>query len=657
MARARAVDLSVVPVEPGIVWHGGLMKFPSWIEPREEEEPFRPWLAGWCDAESGISYPPSLGEEPERSAELLVEALRETVRKAGPDAFLPGRLQVTDPDDADVIRAGVAGTAVIVEVVERVDAFTRLRDALRERQRQDTTVPGLIDGEGIDVEMVRSFAEAGAAFFEAEPWEQFDDQDLIEIDCDLADPKMRLAVIMGSAGTAFGIFFMESQEQHESILSGEEEKGRIIRMGGDWGMTFVPAYDIPIADHDLWEDHDLPLADPFAYPSPVRVGPGRKFGRPTARQMVFMEGLMRALTASTDDEIDTGTWEKSVSTSQGPVTIGLSLPKLLADEEGGASHRPGMPTDRRALERGIAEIQRFMSTQEFESAEQLEAAIREKFTGRSIDEFPSTAQTPLEAAQELAYRAFDASGRMRVKLARQALAVSPDCADAYGILAERSTNPEKIRKLLEQGIAAGERAIQSVGIEGNAIEWADVRCRPYLRMRFAYAVSLSGFGETDAAISHLEELLRIDEEDHQGVRYRMMRHLLEEKRDGEAIAVLDRFPQDVSSMWPYARALLAYRAAGDTPQANDLADRAIKTNPFVWKFLAGTQRLEEDIPDDVERGSRGEAIAVAQDLLDPWEETPGACEWIRVRGRSRSKGGKSGGGKSSGGGKGKRKKR
>lgn len=640
MACGREVDLSVIPVEAGKIWHGGLMRFPSWIEGGDPEEPFRPWLAGWCDAESGISYPPSLSEAPERSAELLVEALRETVRKGGPEAFLPGRLQVTDPEDAKVVLAGVAGTGILVEVVERVDAFTRLRDAFRARQKQETTVRGLIDGEGVDVATVRAFAEAGAAFYDAEPWEQFDDQDLIEIDCDLADPKMRLAVIMGSAGSAFGIFFMESHEQHESILSGEEEKGRIIRMGGDWGMTFVAPYDIPIADHDLWEDHGLPLADPFAYPSPVRVGPGRRFGRPDARQLAFMEGLMRALAASTEDEIDSGAWEKSVTTSQGAVTIGLRLPKLLADAEGDVERQPGAPTDRRALERGIAEIQRFMATQDFDSVEKLEEAIREKFTGRPIDEFPSTATTPLEKAQELAYRAFDASGRMRIKLARQALAVSPDCADAYGILAERSNNPDKIRKLLDQGVRAGERAIESMGIKEGEIEWADVRCRPYLRIRFAFAVSLSGFGEVGAAIGHLEELLRLDKDDRQGVRYRLLRHLLEEGRNEAASALADRFQQDESPMWIYARALLGFRAEGETPQTNELADRAMKANPFVWKFLAGTQKLSGDFPDDVSRGSRGEAIAIAEDLVDSWEETPGACEWIRARGRSRSKGGK-----------------
>ena len=69
---------------------------------------------------------------------------------------------------------------------------------------------------------------------------------------------------------------------------------------------------------------------------------------------------------------------------------------------------------------------------------------------------PSTATTPLEKAQELMYRAFDARGRRRIQLARQALELSADCADAYVVLAEESFAPEIARNLYEQGVQAGD---------------------------------------------------------------------------------------------------------------------------------------------------------------------------------------------------------
>jgi hypothetical protein len=39
-------------------------------------------------------------------------------------------------------------------------------------------------------------------------------------------------------------------------------------------------------------------------------------------------------------------------------------------------------------------------------------------------------ETPLDRAQEMMYRAFEASGGEQVRLARKALEISSDCADA-----------------------------------------------------------------------------------------------------------------------------------------------------------------------------------------------------------------------------------
>ena len=68
--------------------------------------------------------------------------------------------------------------------------------------------------------------------------------------------------------------------------------------------------------------------------------------------------------------------------------------------------------------------------------------------------------TPLGQAQALMYRAFEEPDeRRRVRLAQDALAVCPDCADAYVLLAELATSRKEALRLYEQGVAAGERAL------------------------------------------------------------------------------------------------------------------------------------------------------------------------------------------------------
>jgi hypothetical protein len=68
--------------------------------------------------------------------------------------------------------------------------------------------------------------------------------------------------------------------------------------------------------------------------------------------------------------------------------------------------------------------------------------------------------TPLGQAQALLYRAFEEPDEQRrVQLAKDALAVCPDCADAYVLLAEHATSRQEALRLYEQGMAAGERAL------------------------------------------------------------------------------------------------------------------------------------------------------------------------------------------------------
>ncbi len=86
--------------------------------------------------------------------------------------------------------------------------------------------------------------------------------------------------------------------------------------------------------------------------------------------------------------------------------------------------------------------------------------------GRGSAHYP--ADEALLQAQDLMYEAFDARGARRAALAREALAISPDCADAYLLLAEETASSvEEARELLEQGVAAGERALGPKSFEDD----------------------------------------------------------------------------------------------------------------------------------------------------------------------------------------------
>lgn len=92
----------------------------------------------------------------------------------------------------------------------------------------------------------------------------------------------------------------------------------------------------------------------------------------------------------------------------------------------------------------------------------------------------------VDAAQEIMFDAWECEDpRKRISMARKALKISPDCADAYVLLAEETANgPEQAIDLYAQGVAAGERALgpaafaEDVGMFWGALRDTPLYARP-----------------------------------------------------------------------------------------------------------------------------------------------------------------------------------
>jgi hypothetical protein len=77
-------------------------------------------------------------------------------------------------------------------------------------------------------------------------------------------------------------------------------------------------------------------------------------------------------------------------------------------------------------------------------------------TAPARDPQPRASAQQRQQAEDLVYDAWEASGERRAVLAREALALWPDCADAYVLLAQATaSNLEQARERLEQGVVAG----------------------------------------------------------------------------------------------------------------------------------------------------------------------------------------------------------
>jgi tetratricopeptide (TPR) repeat protein len=240
------------------------------------------------------------------------------------------------------------------------------------------------------------------------------------------------------------------------------------------------------------------------------------------------------------------------------------------------------------------------------------------------------ASTPLHQAQRIVYQAFAApASQERIKLAQQALDLSPDCADAYVVLAENAHTRKEAFDYYEKGVAAGERAIGPQAFQESIGRfWGLMETRPYMRAREGLAHSLWAVGRHEEAVSHLQDMLRLNPNDNQGVRISLASWLPYLNRDQELADLLTRY-NDATAAWSYSRALLAFRRQGDTPESRQLLDAAQKGNPYVPEYLLGDESLPLEMPQQYGIGDRNEAILYAADTLKVWKSTPGAVTWVR----------------------------
>jgi len=289
---------------------------------------------------------------------------------------------------------------------------------------------------------------------------------------------------------------------------------------------------------------------------------------------------------------------------------------------------PPMALDRRAMEKAMADLTRLMSSREFESIDDMNAFLQQAMASGAPPNAP--ASTPLEQAQELMYEAWSATGPRRAQLAREALALSEDCADAYVLLAEETAQtPAEARDLYQQGVAAGERALgPEIFDEGAGHFWGIVETRPYMRAREGLAHVLWLLGEHRAAIDHLKAMLQLNPGDNQGHRYVLAQWLLQIGADEDLAQLLEQYQDDAAATWTYTRALSAFRQQGATETANGVLVDALQTNRFVPAYLLGRKRLPQRLPQLVGFGDENEAIEYVAHGAAAWLETPGALEWL-----------------------------
>jgi tetratricopeptide (TPR) repeat protein len=259
------------------------------------------------------------------------------------------------------------------------------------------------------------------------------------------------------------------------------------------------------------------------------------------------------------------------------------------------------------------------------------SSFRPKRPKKSIPGRPTISNELFRARQIYLEAAEAADPKQQVALANKAIALSPDCAEAFILLAEHAQTRKQARKFYEQAVEAAARVLGPEmfrELEGHF--WGYLETRPYMRARVGLAETLWALGRRAEATEHLDAMLKLNPGDHQGLRYIQAGWLLNLDRLEALDDLLAKYDEN-STTWAYTRALVAFRRGGDSPEARKLLTAAKKANKHVPSFLLGREPLPPEQPLFYSPGDLDDAILYSGHQLAAWKSVPGAIGWLRSK--------------------------
>ena len=535
--------------------------------------------------------------------------------------YRPAQIDCNDRQFAEELNRHLDGSGTVVHYRAKMGEWNAvIREMVDHLQSAaPPPLPSLRDS-GCSDEQVREFAAAAAEFYRAKLWEVLDDTDLIKIETPRPPRLMKHAVVLGK-GREYGLGLYQDDDDHYALMAQEADP----RQMSLYSFVYESPADVASEDVELWKELDLPLETGEAFPDANLFSPdGTR--RPTPKEIDFLIIVLKGLAETSAEELDSGRWTKSVEVSGKRRKCVFSIPNLLHPPNRAEWIRRGKMPDRRSHEIHFRQVQEFIdSVGEGMDIDELNEAINARFTGRSLDDYELPRNTPSERAEALYQDALECYGRRRVLLAREALAEDASHVEASILVGESTRGVDRRMELFQKAKQAAATALGK-DMEGLAGEfWGFHETRPYMRACHGLAVAFADAGQISDAIEQYREMLRLNPNDNQGVRYEIVPLLLEQNRDAEAIKVLDQYPEE-SAMWLYMTALVEFRRSGRSAKARKALWAAFKSNEHILKLLQYDEPPR--MPESYALGSPEEAAICLEELQTVWEETGGFLEWI-----------------------------
>jgi len=613
-----------LPVNPEETWQGGVATLADLAGVPSEPALGPMGLILWRGVPSDLLSGRPVLTDAEDAFDQFVEAMLE-LSEEQESPSRPAQIDCNDRRFAERLGERLDGSGTVVHYRAEMEDWREAILDLAEHVHSavSPSLPSLRE-VGCSDDQVREYAAAAAEFYRAGLWRLLDDTDLIQIETPRPLRNLKHAVVLGSAGQSYGLGFYDHPEVHYTLMSQRVDPRELSL----FSFTYTSPAEVVSDDVALWAELDLPIETGDAFPDVNLFSGASADGsrRPMPKELEFLTIVLRGLAQTTEQELDTGRWTKWVRIAGKRKKCGFAIPNLLDPPDRAEWARRGKMPDRRGHEAHFIQLQEFIdSVGEGMDVDELNEAIRARFVGRSLDDIEWPRNTPAERAHALYQEALGCFGRRRVLLARAALAEDPTHVEAGTLIAESTPDVDARTAMFEDAKRAAAEALGGEMEELAGQFWGFHETRPYMRACHGLAAALTDAGRTRDAIEQYREMLRLNPNDNQGVRYELVPLLIEQGRDAEAIEVLDRYAEE-SAMWLYAKALVEFRRGGQSAKAKKAVRAAFGANDHVLKLMQSDE--PPLMPESYGPGSPEEAAVCLEQLQTAWDETEGFLLWM-----------------------------
>jgi tetratricopeptide (TPR) repeat protein len=244
-----------------------------------------------------------------------------------------------------------------------------------------------------------------------------------------------------------------------------------------------------------------------------------------------------------------------------------------------------------------------------------------------------SAATPRAKALALVDKAFKSPSEEKYfQLLQQALAVDPDCVEARLELARSCMNIHESVTHLEQAVDAGRRlAGDRLRLDfdrGAEPIWMDLACRPYMQAVCELGMASLSLNDNDRARDLFDELLVMNPNDSQGVRYERLHLAIELGEFEVARTLIETYPEPIGQM-ASGVALYEFAQGGDSPAARAAVKALRKVNKYLVDTMVDFEPFGTESIESYMIGTREEALVVANAFRRSWSRVPGAIAWLR----------------------------